>query len=84
MLARRSTVRLTNRDTTMAMYATPASCSSITTERAKAFTGITSLRPVLDRVVKLRKSSSIQVRSPVGSIAAVKLLGSMACRTVKE
>ena len=33
--------------------------------------------------MKLRKSSSIHVRFPVGSTAAVKLRGSMACTTVK-
>jgi hypothetical protein len=34
-----------------------------------------SLRPVLDSVVKLRKRSSIHVRSAVGSLAAMKLSG---------
>ena len=41
--------------------------------RPNARTGMTSLSPVLDRVVKLRKSSSIQVRSPPGSTAAVNV-----------
>ena len=46
--------------------------------------GTTSLSPVLERVVKLRNRSSIQLRSPLGSTAAVKLPGSMACNTVYE
>jgi hypothetical protein len=45
-------------------------------------TGTTSLRPVLDSVVKLRNSSSVQLRSAPGSIAAVKLPGSIAWQTV--
>ena len=53
----------------------------ITTERANAFTGTTSLSPVLVSVVKLRKSSSTHVRASRGSTAAVKLLGSIACTT---
>ena len=50
--------------------------------RANGLTGATSLRPVLESVVKLRNSSSIQLRSPVGSTAAVKLPGSIAWQTV--
>ena len=38
---------------------------------------------MLDSVVKLRKRSSIQLRSAAGSVAAVKLLGSIAWQTVK-
>ena len=48
----------------------------------EGLTGTTSLRPVLVSVVKLRKRSSIQVRSSAGSTAAVKLPGSIACTTV--
>ena len=43
---------------------------------------MTSPRPVLERVVKLMNSSSIQLRSPFGSTAAVKLPGSIAWQTV--
>ena len=43
---------------------------------------MTSLRPVLDRTVKLRKSSSIQVRSPAASALIAKLPGSIAWQTV--
>ena len=39
---------------------------------------MTSLRPVLDSVVKLRNSSSTQVRSWLALTAAVKLFGSIA------
>ena len=42
---------------------------------------MTSLRPVLVSVVKLRNSSSIQVRGSFGSTAAVKLSGQMAWQT---
>ena len=41
--------------------------------------GTTSLSPVLERTVKLRKSNSIHVRSPPALTAAVKLPGSIAC-----
>ena len=64
------------------MYPRPATCSIITTLRANALSGTTSLRPTLVSVVKLRNSSSIQVRSSPGSTAAVKLPGSIACTTV--
>ena len=37
---------------------------------------------MLDSVVKLRNSSSIHVRCASGSIAAMKLPGSIACQTV--
>jgi hypothetical protein len=37
---------------------------------------------VLDSVVKLRNSSSVQLRVPAGSIAAVKLPGATAWQTV--
>ena len=37
--------------------------------------------PVLDSVVKLRNSSSIQVRSASGSLAAMNEPGSIACTT---
>ena len=75
-------VRPTSRDTNTATYVSPATCSNITSERANALTGVTSLRPVLVSVVKLRNSNSIQLRSPVGSIAAMKLPGSIAWQTV--
>lgn len=60
--APRSTSRPTSRETTIATYAIPASCSIITSARANGLTGTTSLRPVLESVVKLRNSSSIQLR----------------------
>ena len=43
--------------------------------------GTTSPRPVAESVVKLRKSSSIQLRSAAGSTAAVKLPGAIAWHT---
>jgi hypothetical protein len=78
----RVTSRPTSRDTTIATYARPLICSSITTARANGRTGTMSLSPVLDSVVKLRNSSSIQVRSAVGSLAAMKLSGWIAWITV--
>jgi hypothetical protein len=56
------TSRPITRETNIAMYASPRHCSTITRERAKGLTGMTSPRPVLVSVVKLRKSSSVQVR----------------------
>ena len=63
----------------MATYPRPASCSSMTTDRAHEVIGMMSLRPVLESVVKLRNSSSIQVRSLPGSTAAMKLPGTSTC-----
>ena len=57
------------------MYMTPANCSSITSARACGRIGTTSLRPTPDNRLKLRNSSSIQLRAEVGSTAAVKLPG---------
>jgi hypothetical protein len=74
--------RPTSRETTIATYPSPASISSITSPRANHLIGTTSLRPVCDRVVKLRNRSSLQVRSGCGSTAAVKLPGSTAWQTV--
>ena len=48
--------------------------------RANGLTGTTSDRPVLERFVKLRNSSSSQVRGASGSTAAMKLPGTSACR----
>src|SRR3546814_1925972 len=62
---RRTTVRPTSRATTSATYSTPATCSTMTSERACAPTGTTSERPTLVRVVKDKKSSSNHDRSPV-------------------
>ena len=62
----RRTVSATSRDTTIATYASPAICSSITRRARTAWTGTTSLSPVLDSVVKLRNSSSIHVRGRSG------------------
>lgn len=59
----------------MATYPRPANCSSMTTDLPHDVMGTMSLRPVLDSVVKLRNSSSIQVRSLVALTAAVKLPG---------
>ena len=43
----------------------------MTTERANALIGTTSLSPVEDKVVKLRNSNSIHDRALLGSTAAV-------------
>jgi len=48
------TICATRRETSIATWPSPISCSSITTARAKALTGTTSLSPVLVSVVKLR------------------------------
>jgi len=47
-------VRPISRETTSAMYITPANCSSITSARAHGLIGRTSPRPKLDSVVKLQ------------------------------
>src|SRR5690606_6192236 len=65
----------TSRATTMAMYMTPANISSIASARAAGDSGSTSLRPVPDRMLKLRYSSSIQPRGSSGWSAPVKLPG---------
>ena len=46
------------RETTMAMYMTPLNISSMMSERAIGATGVISLSPTPERVLKLRKSSS--------------------------
>lgn len=43
-------------ETTIARYAIPANCSSITNTRAGGVTGTMSLNPVAERFVKLKKS----------------------------
>jgi hypothetical protein len=47
-----------SRDITIAMYAMPANCSSMTSTRAAEPIGRISPSPVAERVVKLRNSSS--------------------------
>jgi hypothetical protein len=71
----RNVVRPINRETTNAMYITPAKDSNITSARASGRTGMMSLRPTLDSTLKLRNSNSIQVRGFCGLIAAMKLPG---------
>lgn len=64
-----------SRETTRARYITPANSSIITSERAAGVSGNMSPRPTPDRVVKLRNSSSVQVRGASASSAALKLPG---------
>src|SRR5690606_11641925 len=63
------------RDTTSAMYITPAKASSITSARAAGRTGRMSVSPTPESVLKLRNSSSVQLRGRSGSTAARKLPG---------
>ena len=71
-------MRLINRETTSVMYITPANDSSITSARAIPVTGRMSLSPTLESTATLRKSSSVQVRGPIGLIGALKLPGRIA------
>src|SRR5687767_3113503 len=72
---------LMSRETTSAMYITPAKDSSITSERARGVTGRMSLSPTLDSTATLRYSSSIQLRIAAGSDGMLKLPGTMAWHT---
>ena len=73
--SRWSMVRLINRETTSAIYITPAKDSSMTSARAIPVTGRMSLSPTLESRAILRKSSSVQVRGPSGFVGALKLPG---------
>src|SRR5690606_29525566 len=78
----RTMVRPISRDTTRAMYITPANCPSITSARACGNTGTTSLRPTPDNRLKLRYISSIQLRCSPGEVET-KLPGSAIWHTEK-
>src|SRR5690606_22106265 len=71
----RITVSAISRDTAMAMYITPENIASMVRARACGESGTTSLRPTPDSVLKLRNSSSIQVRGCGGIETSLKLPG---------